>query len=326
MTKIPRGGSLLDSNDEELIYGEVVSGTVRIRCNRRSIAHVAQSSKCINETWHPPIPDCTCAPLNSSAISTVCSYSDREQTSCSEPLPGITSEMSCPKKYFHDKQSLICGTDGEWRSHGRWDKCRHQCGNYEDSNVKWLAIITYIETDHSECFGSILNSVYIITHTDCVKDYKPNDLYIWTWELTYSIQSFEYGGKFTLVRSKKPFVFTEKTTPICLGDYKKAFGTHSHIVADPYQHCNNANYDEKGVYVGSKCLVNGTDCIYSFGSGHTRSSKFEREGIKRLYLHGIGERAMRTGENKDGFYECDITNWVPFDEPEYVELDLFEYL
>lgn len=318
----------MDSNHQHLSVGDRASGKVFIRCDRKSALRVAQSSQCTNGAWNPPIPDCTCLPLNGSEIPAICSFDGYGQTSCSAPSqPGITANLACPSRYFKTEQSLVCADDGVWRALGpETNKCRQQCGSGEGLRSRWQLIVTNKKTDQSQCFANALNSVYALTHTDCVNGYEAYELYLWTSENSYSVQSFENGGIFTLIRTKSPFVFSEGRMPICLDDGKGAYkNTWTSGAFDPIPSCNINKLDENGEYVGAKCLVNGTHCIYGYGSAQHQPSQSEIEGIHRRYLYGIVERATRAGEDKDGLYDCNTNKGTLFDESAYVELDFLDY-
>lgn len=327
VTKLPPGCNLWNTNNETFFSGEHVSGTVFIRCDHNAVSGVVRGSQCINGTWYPPIPDSLCAPLNNSMISTTCSFDGFDETSCSEPsLSGITAKMACPATYFRAEQSLMCDADGKWRSIRPWNKCRHHCGSNESNAPRWSAIVRDKRTGMNKCFANILNSVYAVTLADCVKSYEANQLNLWIFGPIYSIQSLEHGEKFSLIRIKGTFGFSESRMPICLDDGK---GIHEYKwtagALDPLLSCRNIRTDENGFYTGSRCLVNGTECINAFGSAQHQSSSQNMEGIKRRYLIGFADRAIKTGEDDNGWYDCDTTHQVPFSEPEYYALDFLDY-
>lgn len=329
MTKIPRGGSLWNSKNEELSAGDTVVGKVDIRCNRWYAVPVVESSQCVNGIWDPPISDCKCASLNNSSISTVCSYSGNGATSCSKPsLPVTIAKMECPPQYFRAEQSIICSADGEWRSLELPNKCRHLCGykhTKDNSDTSWGIILRYKNNDLYKCHASILNSVYAITQADCVEGYSANQLYLWSQNYTNSIQSFENGGKFALIRTKSKFVFNEKRMPICLDDSLGDYDSEWAWPDDPIGSCMVNIKNAQGYHDRSTCLVNGTGCIWSHGAGHYQAAANKIEGIKRYFLYGIGERAKRTGEDKDGMYNCVTADFIPFEEPEYNDLDFLDH-
>lgn len=282
----------------------------------------------MNGKWNPPIPDCTCKPLSSNVVSTVCSYRGTGQTSCTQPpLPGFVATMKCPKKYFAGKQSMICDVDGAWKSVRPWNTCRHQCGVLNDKNDDtWDVIIREKDSTANLCHGSILNSVYVITQTSCVEEFNPHELIIKKSLGRSLVQSLENAGSFTLLRTKAPIRFGSRIMPICVDNGNGDFDDGYTWSSDPIQACSAfINNEDSDYYVGGSCPVNDTECIYAFGTAFYTDSKRSIEGVPRQYLFGVGLHPRREGENKNGFYDCDLSFYQQFGEREYNELDFLEY-
>lgn len=277
-------------------------------------------------------------------------YIGSGQTSCSQPpLPGFVATMKCPKKYFGGQQSLICDVDGAWKSVRPWNRCRHQCGALNDKNDDtWDVIIREKDSTTNLCHGTILNSVYVITQTLCVEEFNPHELvikkslgralvqgklflfhhsdFIRKMKRFFSKIAMENAGSFTLLRTKSPIKFGSRIMPICVDNGNGDFDDGYTWSSDPIPACVAfKNNEESDYYIGGNCPVNDTECIYAFGTAFYTDSKRSIEGIPRQYLFGIGLHPRREGENKNGFYDCDLSFYQQFGEREYNELDFVDY-
>lgn len=282
-----------------------------------------KNSQCVNGTWNPPIPDCTCPSLTTgTSVSVVCSFNDNDVTNCTEPLPGVIATMKCPSIYFNAKQSLICDSDGVWRSLGPFNQCNYQCGNFTDDIVRWGYIVRNRSDDANLCHATLLNSVYAITAATCVDNFDATEIVLWDYTDNFDIQAIENAGKFKLIRMKRSIQMDEITMPICL-KIDEEIDVYDKFTwpRDPIKRCRVSRRDHNGVYLGSNCPVDDAECIYTYGSAFYQQSKHDIEGIRRKFLYGIGRRAVRKGENIDGVYECHYNESDVFNQREYIDLD-----
>lgn len=304
VSKLPRDGSLWNLDDEKLIPGEVVSGSITTKCNEESTVPVDRISHCVNGEWIPPIPDCKCAPLDDSEVPTVCSHNGGAGTICTDPQFNTTATMKCPSNYFYAQQTLLCDGNGRWTSMEAWKPCRYHCGDYKGDITRWDIILRKSTDNTNLCHVAILNRAYVLVGSTCVENYTPSELIVWDYGVVYAVQSIEYAGKYKLIRTKRPIQYAENTMPLCLNDDNVELAGGVNWSRDPIQRCRVDRTGADGFYAGGSCPVDDAECIYSYGTAFHQESKYEVEGIKRRYLYGIGYRVERKGENQDGFYEC----------------------
>lgn len=302
---MPRGGSLRNSTNEELLLGDRVSGTIQIRCKHKIV-----SRHCVNGTWSPGIPDCNCIPLESAAVETACSSNGNDETTCS----AVT--MKCPSWYFNAEQSVTCDESGVWISVRPFNRCRHQCGKV----LGWDVSVRLKATGATLCHAAVINSVYVITQKSCVAKYQPNDLFLWVEGLAYSFQSYEYGGRFVMLRTKTPIEFNENTMPICVDDMNVTDDGIYQWVLDADEACQP---NIEGDLV--KCHSNDTQCIYQFGTAFHVLSNERIDGEARGYLFGIGHAHTRDSTSVDGYYSCDLKSHDRFNRDDYEDADFLDY-
>lgn len=325
LAKIPRGGSLTDTNERKLNAGELVSGIVHIRCDRKGPLQPVKSSQCVNGAWFPPIPDCTCAPLSNTTVSMVCTNNDGVNASCAEPLPGTTATVSCPSNYFNSQQTIKCDGNGHWTTVKPWKPCHYHCGDYGGGIPRWYIILRRKNDNKNLCHATILNRAYAITRVDCVEGYAANEIILWKYGSVNPVQSIEYAGKYKLIRTKHRIRLFKDKMPLCLDDGEVVLKEDFAWSRDPISRCNVDRVGADGSYVGGSCPVDDAECIYSNGSGFFRESEYEIEGIKRRFLYGIGHRVERKGENHDGVYECDYSKLELFTKKDLNELDFSQF-
>lgn len=229
--------------------------------------------------------------------------------------------MKCPSVYFSGEQSLVCAEGGNWKTSGPFAQCRHQCGNHEGRIARWDMIIRKKNSDANICHASIINSVYLITRQSCVAQYHANEVILWDYGTKYPIQSIEYGGIFTIIRSKVPIKFSGNTMPVCVDDGNGSYKGGWSWIHDPIKECR----PKKIEYGLHNCTVNDSHCIYGLGGGYHHRSKNEIEGLERRYLLGIGDSAGREEEDKDGVYKCDVSYHDEFKNDEYLDIDFLDY-
>lgn len=309
--------------------GESVFGKVFVHCHRRSsLAATDMHITCINGTWTPPIPDCMCSPLHSTALSTTCTINGFE-TSCLElALPGTEATVKCPAEYIYSKQTLRCLSNGKWKLSGPPLQCRHQCGVLDLSkDLRWDVYI-HGENYHLLCYGVILNSVYILTNSSCIANETDHRLGTWHGPNNYRFQAIERGMRYALLRLKNPlrFDFDHLKMPICLdntqGNYESSFIWRANTLAGCHKEVYAA---DESTYVSAQCPNNNTECVYSFGAAYHHASRDRIDGYYRRYLFALGLPPRRLGANQeDGYYDCDTSLRENFTENDYLEIDFID--